>query len=69
MSPVSPLSVLVAVVVALSGCEDEPQQTRERLDKAIGQKEVQDLFRDADEGDQRSPQQEDGQEVDDQGQR
>jgi Ni,Fe-hydrogenase III small subunit len=65
MSPVSPLSVLVAVVVALSGCEDEPQQTRERLDKAIGQKEVQDLFRDADEGDQRSPQQEDRQEGDD----
>lgn len=65
MSPVSPLSVLVAVVVALSGCEDEPEQTRERLDKAIGQKEVQDLFRDADEGDQRSPQQEDRQEGDD----
>jgi Ni,Fe-hydrogenase III small subunit len=65
MSPVSPLSVLVAVVVALSGCEDEPQQTRERLDKAIGQKEVQDLFRDADEGDQRSPQQEDRQEGED----
>jgi hypothetical protein len=65
MNPVSSLSVLTALVLALSGYEDEPQQTRERLDEAIGQKEVQDLFRDADEGDQGLSQQEDRQEADD----
>jgi hypothetical protein len=69
MNPVSLLLVLTAVAFTSSGCEDEPQQTRERLDKAVGQKEVQDLFRDADEVDQGSPQQEDRQEADDQGQR
>ena len=66
MNPVSLLSVLTAVVGTVSGCEDEPQQTRERLDEAVGQKEVQDLFRDADEGDQGSPRQEDSKDVDDQ---
>jgi hypothetical protein len=65
MNPVSSLSVLTALVLALSGCEDEPQQTRERLDEAIGQKEVQDLGRDADEGDEGSSQQEDDEEGDD----
>jgi hypothetical protein len=65
MNPVSSLSVLAALVLALSGCEDEPQQTRERLDEAIGQKEVQDLVRDADEGDEGSSQQEDDEEGDD----
>ena len=38
MNPVSLLLVLTAVAFTSSGCEDEPQQTRERLDKAIGQK-------------------------------
>ena len=66
MNPVSLLSVLTAVVSAVSGCEDEPQQTRERLDEAIDQREVQDLFRDADEGDQGLARQENRREADDQ---
>jgi hypothetical protein len=66
MNPVSLLSVLMAVVSAVSGCEDEPQQTRERLDEAIDQREVQDLLRDADEGDRGSARQENGQEAGDQ---
>jgi hypothetical protein len=32
MNPVSLLPVLTVVVLTSSGCEDEPQQTRERLD-------------------------------------
>ena len=40
MNPVSLLSVLTVITFTSSGCEDEPQQTRERLDKAIGQREV-----------------------------
>ena len=65
MNPVSSLSVLAALVLALSGCEDEPQQTRERLDEAVGQREGQDLFRDEDEGDEGSSQEEDSEEGDD----
>ena len=65
MNPVSSLLVLTVLGLALSGCEDEPQQTRERLDEAVGQREVQDLFRDEDEGDEDSSQQEGDQEGDD----
>ena len=65
MNTASLLSVLAVLVLALFGCEDEPQQTRERLDEAVGQREVQDLFRDEDEGDQGSSQQEGGNEGDD----
>jgi (p)ppGpp synthase/HD superfamily hydrolase len=48
------LSTLMAMAVAallLTACEDEPEQTQERLDEAIGQKEVQDLVRDDDDPD------------------
>jgi hypothetical protein len=71
MKLVSSLSVLTALVLALSGCEDEPEQTRERLDESVGQREVQDLFRDedegseGDEGDEDSSRQEDREEEDD----
>ena len=80
MNLISSLSVLTVLVLALSGCEDEPEQTRERLDDAVGQREVQDLIRDEeggaegdedssqqdeDEADEDSSQQEDRQERDD----
>jgi hypothetical protein len=68
MKLVSSLSVLTALVLALSGCEDEPEQTRERLDESVGQREVQDQFRDEDEGsegDEDSSRQEDREEEDD----
>lgn len=70
MSVFSRLSTLTAVIctaLLMNACEDEPQQTRERLDDAIGQREVQDLFRDED--DPGSPQQEERVEVKEQEQR
>lgn len=50
------LMTMAMAVFLLVACEDEPEQTRERLDDAIGQKEVQDLLRDEDEAG--SPEQE-----------
>ena len=52
----SMLMTMAMAVFLLVACEDEPEQTRERLDDAIGQKEVQDLLRDEDEAG--SPEQE-----------
>lgn len=70
MNAVSRLSTLAAMGLTaflLSACEDEPEQTRERLDDAVGQREVQDLFRNEDDSD--SPQQEEGDEVEEQEER
>lgn len=68
----SMLMGLMFTALALIACEDEPEQTRERLDDAIGQREVQDLVQDEDEEDAGSSQQdeeEDGDDEDDEGER
>ena len=49
LSRLSTLTAMLLTVLLLSACEDEPEQTQERLDEAIGQREVQDLFRNEDE--------------------
>ena len=67
LSRLSLPTVVILTALLLGACEDEPQQTRERLDEAIGQQEVQDLFRDEDEPD--SPQHEGRNEVEGQEQR
>lgn len=61
------LATMILTTFLLTACEDEPEQTRERLDDAIGQREVQDLFRDGD--DHEPPQQEERDEVEEQEQR
>jgi hypothetical protein len=67
LSRLSTLTAMVLTALLLTACEDEPQQTRERLDEAIGQQEVQDLFRDED--DAEAPQQEERDDVEEQGRR
>lgn len=58
---------MVFTALVLGACEDEPEETREQLDDAIGQKEVQDLVQDED--DPQSPQQEGREELEEQEQR
>ena len=58
---------MVFTALVLGACEDEPEETREQLDDAIGQKEVQDLVQDED--DPQSPQQEGRDELEEQEQR
>lgn len=53
------LMTMAVTALLLVACEDEPEQTRERLNDAIGQREVQDLVQDEDENQADSPQQED----------
>jgi hypothetical protein len=67
LSRLSMLTTMILTTFLLTACEDEPQQTQERLDDAIGQREVQDLFRDEDDPD--SPRQEERDEVEEQEQR
>lgn len=66
-SRLSTLTAVAFIALVLGACEDEPEETREQLDDAIGQREVQDLLRNED--DPELPQQEGRDETEEQEQR